>query len=574
LRLFPVLVDERPEYLADSPPLSLLLMPLGAGTVLSRLRAEVAPYAKHRIAVVACFEPDAQYLAALTAHGVRSEDVYTEATFEARLGQFEPSDWLLIRDGRRLGARPLDVGSLLTDRSAASARSSRHLVCRAGTAGGTNERLLLDATGRVSRIQRYYESVTWPFASGVACSLIPVAGATGLPRLATTSLLELRAALTVAGVATTDFYVETPLFDLGTESGYLAANEAALPAGTTLTVPPSARIDPTALLKGAVAVGEDVVIESQAIVIGPCVLGRGSRVGRDAVVAHCVLAPGAVVPAEEVARQRIVGAGRRAALVVALDFEAAHEDDLTVSDEMERDQGPPAGPLLWRAMEGTVCLAALLLLSPLLAVLAVLVKLDSRGPIFFGHAREGRRGRNFRCWKFRTMQADADVVQQELAAGNQVDGPQFKMVGDPRVTRLGRWLRRLNLDELPQLWNVVTGEMSLVGPRPSPFRENQLCIPWREARLSVRPGITGLWQVCRHDRSSGDFHQWIYYDLLYVQHASWWLDVKILVATFTSLGGHFPVPLSRLLPPEKFHDRRQPSRPSDGPDVTFLRRTA
>jgi lipopolysaccharide/colanic/teichoic acid biosynthesis glycosyltransferase len=128
-----------------------------------------------------------------------------------------------------------------------------------------------------------------------------------------------------------------------------------------------------------------------------------------------------------------------------------------------------------------------------------------------------------------------------------MDGPQFKLHRDPRVTRVGRLLRTTNLDELPQLFNVVLGQMSLVGPRPSPFRENQVCVPWRQGRLSVRPGITGLWQVCRRDRASGDFHQWIYFDLLYVQHMSLWLDLKILVATVITLGGRWSIPLSWVM---------------------------
>ena len=139
-------------------------------------------------------------------------------------------------------------------------------------------------------------------------------------------------------------------------------------------------------------------------------------------------------------------------------------------------------------------------------------------------------------------------------ATNQMDGPQFKMDRDPRVTRLGRMLRAISLDELPQLLNVAVGQMSLVGPRPSPFRENQMCIPWREARLSVRPGITGLWQVCRHERATGDFHQWIYYDLLYVRHMSPWVDLKILFATVITLGGKGHVPLSWVIPPSKFQE--------------------
>ena len=110
--------------------------------------------------------------------------------------------------------------------------------------------------------------------------------------------------------------------------------------------------------------------------------------------------------------------------------------------------------------------------------------------------------------------------------------------------------------------------MSLVGPRPSPFRENQVCIPWREGRLSVRPGITGLWQVCRHDRDRGDFHQWVYYDLLYVQHASAWLDIKIVAATFAAFTRGGFVPLSWLLSPEQYGERRGAS--ARGPKASFV----
>jgi lipopolysaccharide/colanic/teichoic acid biosynthesis glycosyltransferase len=146
------------------------------------------------------------------------------------------------------------------------------------------------------------------------------------------------------------------------------------------------------------------------------------------------------------------------------------------------------------------------------------------------------------------MYTGAHLAQRGLIALDQTDGPHFKVDRDPRVTRVGRFLRATNLDEIPQLLNVLLGQMSLVGPRPSPFRENQICIPWREARLSVRPGVTGFWQVCRHDRSAGDFHQWIEYDLLYVQYLSFWLDVKILVATVLTLGGKVThVPASWLV---------------------------
>ena len=219
---------------------------------------------------------------------------------------------------------------------------------------------------------------------------------------------------------------------------------------------------------------------------------------------------------------------------------------------------------LYSIAKRTVDIAAsavgLLLLAPLGLVIAVLIKLESRGPIHFGHRREGMNGRPFHCWKFRTMIPDADVQQRKLAKTNEVDGPQFKIDVDPRRTRVGRFLTASNLDELPQLWNVLVGEMSLVGPRPSPFRENQVCIPWREGRLSVRPGITGLWQVCRHDRDRSDFHQWVYYDLLYVQHTSAWLDIKIVAATFAAFTRGGFVPLSWLLSPDQYGERRGASR--------------
>ena len=201
-----------------------------------------------------------------------------------------------------------------------------------------------------------------------------------------------------------------------------------------------------------------------------------------------------------------------------------------------------------RVFDVTVSSVALVLLSPVLAVVAAIVRLDSRGPIFFRHVREGLNGRTFACLKFRTMRDGANEMQRQLKGQDKMDGPHFKMRADPRITRVGRWLRATNLDELPQLLNVLIGHMSLVGPRPSPFRENQICVPWREGRLSVRPGITGLWQVCRHDRDAGDFHQWIEYDLLYVQHMSMALDLKVLTATVLTLGGKYPVRVERFVP--------------------------
>ena len=137
------------------------------------------------------------------------------------------------------------------------------------------------------------------------------------------------------------------------------------------------------------------------------------------------------------------------------------------------------------------------------------------------------------------MMPDAEKARSKLRAKNDVDGPQFKMKDDPRIFRVGRILRRLNLDEIPQFWNVLIGQMSIVGPRPSPEKENQMCPAWREARLSVRPGITGLWQVSRkRDRDDTDFQEWIYYDVQYIKKQSVWLDLKIIFKTLiVAMGG-------------------------------------
>jgi lipopolysaccharide/colanic/teichoic acid biosynthesis glycosyltransferase len=567
-RIFPVLIDDQPEYLAGQPATSLLRMPLGRSTVHERLRREIVRYTRSRIVVVTRFKAESGYATDLAALGVRPEDVLTAAGFRQRLAQLEPSDWLLIRDCRRISLEVLDLGCILDD-SQVSPRSARHIVCLAGTEGGTDERVLMDAAGHVSRIQRYYESVTWPFASGVACSLVPVAAALGLSKLPITRLAELRATLAAASVPSRDFFLETPCFDLETEAGFLDITEALLsthPGDQQHHGP--AGIDPTAVVRGAVVIERDVAVESDALIIGPSVLGRGSRVGRGAIVAQCVVAPGAAVPPGSVVRHSVVVAGRERDESPVARSESASGAERPAARELAPERQRLDS--LKRPVDALLSLVGLVVLFPLLALVALLIKLDSSGPLLFGDRREGRGGRVFRCWKFRTMVMDADVAQRELASTSQVDGPQFKIDDDPRITRLGRWLRRLNVDELPQLLNVLKGEMSLVGPRPSPFRENQVCIPWREARLSVRPGITGLWQICRHERSSGDFHQWIYYDLLYVDHMSSLLDLKILVATTLSLGGRFPVPLSRILSPAKFHERRRLPRP-DGPDLTHRR---
>ena len=194
--------------------------------------------------------------------------------------------------------------------------------------------------------------------------------------------------------------------------------------------------------------------------------------------------------------------------------------------------------LLKRFGDALVSALVLLLTLPLMIFITIGILIDDGFPIFFGHERQARNGEKFRCWKFRTMRRNAEDMVAELASLDHADGPQVFIKNDPRVTRIGNILRKYHLDEIPQFWNVLLGEMSLVGPRPSPERENQFCPAWRELRLSVRPGITGLWQVERTRSPGRDFQEWIRYDIEYVRHASLWLDFLICLKTVRNIFLH------------------------------------
>lgn len=190
-----------------------------------------------------------------------------------------------------------------------------------------------------------------------------------------------------------------------------------------------------------------------------------------------------------------------------------------------------------RAFDIVMSLCVLAATLPFYPLICLAIYLEDGRPFFFSHRRQTLGGREFPCWKFRTMIKNADVLKAELQLQNVCDGPQFFMERDPRLLRAGKWLRRFQFDELPQFWNVLLGHMSVVGPRPSPNNENQYCPAWREARLSVRPGITGLWQVRRTRLPETDFQEWIRYDLEYVQHQSWRLDIWIIIRTFRTIVG-------------------------------------
>jgi len=190
-------------------------------------------------------------------------------------------------------------------------------------------------------------------------------------------------------------------------------------------------------------------------------------------------------------------------------------------------------PLLKRGVDIIGATLGLIVSAPLMAVFAALIKITSPGPVVFSQLREGHGGRLFRIYKLRTMCADAHQHQGSLRELSEQDGPAFKMRHDPRTTRIGRFLRHTSLDELPQLWNVLVGDMSLVGPRPLPTRESRQCLPWQRQRLLVLPGLTCIWQV--KGRSTVTFVEWMRMDLQYVRERSVFGDFKLLLSTGPSL---------------------------------------
>ncbi len=186
-----------------------------------------------------------------------------------------------------------------------------------------------------------------------------------------------------------------------------------------------------------------------------------------------------------------------------------------------------------RLMDLVIAPTLAALLSPLLALIALLIRLDSPGPVIFKQQRIGRCGRPFIAYKFRTMRVGAEEEVETLAALNEADGPLFKIRADPRRTRLGAWLRKTSIDELPQLYNVVRGEMSLVGPRPPLLYEVERYQEWHKRRLDVSPGITGLWQVS--GRSELPFDEMCMLDIYYIENWTPWLDFWIMLKTIPTV---------------------------------------
>ncbi len=308
------------------------------------------------------------------------------------------------------------------------------------------------------------------------------------------------------------------------------------------------KIAPTAYVLGPVVIGDNCEVRSHAQIIGPAVLGPETVVGERALLRESITWKGVTLEAGSRASycvfesSCVLATGKEAQRTVVTKAPLALGDMNLVSlpgEGFGRSNFLPAvSPLLikwWlftaakRAFDFIGSALGILTCLPLFATISIAIKMTSEGPVFFTQRRCGRGGKEFSMIKFRTMVVNADKMQKELQAKKAVDGPMFKFHNDPRVTPLGRFLRMTSLDEFPQLFNVLKGDMSFVGPRPLASTEMRFHSAWREARLKVKPGITGLWQV--NGRSRSRFHDWIRYDIEYVARQSLLLDFKILVKT-------------------------------------------
>jgi lipopolysaccharide/colanic/teichoic acid biosynthesis glycosyltransferase len=287
---------------------------------------------------------------------------------------------------------------------------------------------------------------------------------------------------------------------------------------TRLWVHPDSTIARAKLFEPHVWKDPQAVIEPEARFIGPVWVGAGRRIdGGTAIVGPAIIwdDPQARPPMDEI--QWLTIEPRE------IPQQRAIKDPTTLSRWFKR------------GFDIVFSLAVLLATLWIYPIIMLAIWLDDGRPWFFTHRRETLGGREFPCIKFRSMGKDAELRKAQLQSQNQADGPQFYIEKDPRLTSVGKWLRKYNLDELPQFINVLVGHMSVVGPRPSPRKENQFCPPWRDARLSVRPGITGLWQIHRTRSRGADFQEWIKYDIEYVENRCWRLDIWIIYKTITQV---------------------------------------
>jgi len=470
-----------------------------------------------------------------------------------------PDDWIIISNGRFATT----VTPELAQHALESAKKADVVAITVSPyLRAACEKTRLTAGSEVAGFRRLYTDAIepgpfpqhWPHHLLIATRhLDSLLDRTGLP----TAFSTLSARIRSSGLTTLALRVGGTVLDRETESGlfrFCTRKLHTLPDGLyrlSDKKPQGNSLERIAATKaktvGIVLIGDKVQLGANLVLAGPTVICDGAVVEADAIIDRAVIGPKVTIRAGRAVQQVLVTApkkGDRQPLCTRRFINIPFEPEPDGTDE-------PAEKIFrsWprlsyarcfkRILDVLIASVVLLLFAPVMPFIALAIKLTSPGPVFYKDKRQGLHGKVFSCLKFRTMRTGASAIQEKLRVASQVDGPQFKIADDPRITPAGRFLRETYIDEIPQFINVLLGQMSVVGPRPSPESENTLCPSWRDARLSVRPGITGLWQVRRTRKPMQDFQEWIRYDTEYVRNLSFKLDMWICWQTFKKMLDNF-----------------------------------
>jgi len=469
--------------------------------------------------------------------------------------------WLVVSNGRFV----TQVNKVLLKSILAGAETQVVAVNAESALLAASEKLRLTIHGKIAGFRRLYEDsaelasipAEWPHHVLIAGGIIERLLDDGALPLSFGNVLE---RCRSGGLDCRAIKVAGSVLDLETQEGLLGLCRAAVfPAPSSSCRPilnglhngdmdhdHTPQREPRFV--GKVLFGRNVHIEPDVVIAGPSIIGRGAKIQRRAVISSSIIGPDVCVAQGRFVRDSVLMAAehRTEGQVVF-----ARSNSRCICGVPDFDSRRMAGNVFrrWPALSYARCfkrtldvifaLFVLALFAPIMPFVALAIKLNSPGPVFYKDKRQGRCGKAFNCLKFRTMRIGSDTMQEKLRVASQVDGPQFKIDNDPRITTVGTFLRNTFIDEIPQFFNVLFGQMSVVGPRPSPESENTLCPSWRDARLSVRPGITGLWQVSRTRKPARDFQEWIHYDTEYVRKLSLRMDLRICLLTFKKMVNSF-----------------------------------
>jgi len=478
------------------------------------------------------------------------------------LRKIKRNSWLIVSNGR-FATR---VDGELLHKVLAGVRADVVAVNVEPELLGKREKVRLTAQGKVAGFRRLYSDsaepapfpADWPHHIFVKTNVLDRAFVDQtLPQSFSDFINKCRSnALTLRAIS-----IGGTVLDLETEQGLLSFLATSLNSSVQnhrntnnksqkeILDKDSVTISGSARLFGKVLFGRNVSVSQNAIIVGPTIIGNNVRIGQAAVINSSVIGPGVCVPRNQLVQNRVVK-GPQCNWKRLTRYESNNSKQICypkfdLSQEQRANDTFRSWPrfsyagCFKRIADIVAAITVLILFAPVLPIIALVIKLTSRGPVFFKDTRQGLHGKAFSCLKFRTMLVGADKIQDTLRNISEVDGDHYKMEDDPRLSGVGRFLRDTYIDEVPQFFNVLLGQMSVVGPRPSPESENTLCPSWRDARLSVRPGITGLWQVCRTRQPMKDFQEWIHYDTKYVRDLSLRMDLWICWRTARKLVKNF-----------------------------------